>query len=69
MPKSQHPQTAGWMFAYTEILLDETIRFAIMPMDVFGNRGKTIYSKIRKIMKPDKPPKPAEKTAEKSAAK
>ena len=36
-------------------------------MDDFGNRGKTIYSKVAKFAKSDEPPKPAE--AAKSAEK
>ncbi|MBP5672614.1 MAG: hypothetical protein J6X49_09505 [Victivallales bacterium] len=57
----------GCIFAYTEIPLEENIHFAITPMDVFGNRGKTIYSKVAKFAKPAEPPKPAEtaKPAEK----
>ena len=69
MPKLQCTQMTGCMFAYTEIPLEENIHFAITLMDVFGNCGKTIYSKLRKFMKPPEPQKPAEKTAEKPAAK
>ena len=71
MPLSKRPPMAGCMFAYTEIPLGENIRFAITPMDAFGNRGKTIYSKVSKFTKPVEPPKVAEeaKPAEKPAAK
>ena len=71
MPLAKRPETATCMFGYTEIPLGEKIRFAITPLDAFGNRGKTIYSKLGKYTKPAEPPKPAEKPAEaaKPAAK
>ncbi|MBR4902890.1 MAG: metallophosphoesterase [Victivallales bacterium] len=52
MPKSQRPKTVTCLFAYTEIPLGETIRFAITPLDAYGNRGKTIYSKPAKYIAP-----------------
>ena len=80
MPLAKRDKTASCMFAYTEIPLEENIRFAITPLDAYGNRGKTIYSKVAKFTKPAEPPKPAEpakpaakpaeaaKAAEKAAA-
>ncbi|MBR5837619.1 MAG: hypothetical protein IKZ84_03675, partial [Victivallales bacterium] len=49
--------------------LGENIRFAVTPMDAFGNRGKTIYSKVSKFTKPAEQPKAAEKPAAKPAEK
>jgi hypothetical protein len=81
MPLSKRPETATCFFGYTEIPIGESIRFAVTPMDAFGNRGKTIYSKVSKFTKPAakaaepakpaEPPKPAApaKPAEKPAAK
>ena len=81
MPLSKRPETATCFFGYTEIPIGESIRFAVTPMDAFGNRGKTIYSKVSKFTKPAakaaepaKPTEPAKpaapaKAAEKPAAK
>ncbi len=60
MPLAKRDKTASCMFTYTEIPLEENIRFAITPLDAYGNRGKTIYSKVVKFAKPAEPPKPAE---------
>ncbi len=51
-PADSRPKTATCLFGYTEIPLGETIRFAITPIDAFGNRGKTIYSRFAKFAMP-----------------
>ena len=64
MPLSKRPETATCFFGYTEIPIGESIRFAVTPMDAFGNRGKTIYSKVSKFTKPAaKPAEPAKPAA------
>ncbi len=69
MQKLQCTQMSGCIFAYTKIPLEKNIHFAITPMDDFGNRGKTIYSKVAKFAKSAEPPKPAEHVKPAEAAK
>ena len=52
LPAGSRPKTATCLFGYTEIPLGEAIRFAITPLDAFGNRGKTIYSTFVKFAMP-----------------
>ena len=42
-------KTVKCVFTQAELPKKVGLRFAITPMDAFGNRGKTIYSKTMKL--------------------